>query len=270
MFFELPLTTAEEIAVEFRPDGRTQVKGALRTLRDRDAVSSGITAPVRESTGRVQGTLHVYCSLNRDAARLARHRRDEEAKRLAAAAERIEKRKETQQLTTFLARARADIGEPFSAHRAFEWGPHEERMAAIQLAGKIAVETGKARRRVVKDAVESEAPLFAHVVKLHGNLAELKVHLADAQMTVPADDLRERDLAFVGASLLLRWEHWGHGRTLLTTEPALEIDAGAGDTPPIYPYERPLPSASEHVRLAETLAARPATVRRPRRIPIGD
>lgn len=119
MLFELPLTTAEEIVAEFRPDGRTATKGALRTLRARRAVSGGISEPVREPSGQVRGSLHLYCALNLDAARLARLGRDAEAQQIAAVAEDIERRDETAHVALALAEARAEVDDHWSPRRVF-------------------------------------------------------------------------------------------------------------------------------------------------------
>jgi hypothetical protein len=103
-------------------------------------------------------------------------------------------------------------------------------------------------------------------MKLHGEIAELKIEGAEMPVPMLIGDLAALDSAFVGALLALRFEPFGRGQTLIKAVPAIKLD-GDGDEGRIYPYERPLPDAGGPVALAGALAAAP-TIRRPRRIAV--
>jgi hypothetical protein len=255
---ELPLVTASEIVSEYRPGGGATTKASLRRLRERGLISAGVVEHPRGAAGRVAGAWHVYSALNLDAVVAARADNQDAARKIAAAAARIEQADTTVELVHRL----AGLGGSASLRRRFEWATSldEDLTRAVRV---VVAETLAERNRLVHDPLG--APRLGLIAKLHGDIAELMLEGADAPVAVPIGDLESLDAAFVGAALALRFERLGRGQTLLKTMPAIKLDGGEDSR--IYPYERPLPDADAPLALASAVAAMP-TIRRPSRIPI--
>lgn len=256
MLAELPFTTAEDIAAEYKPGSGVTVKAALRTLRGKDVISEGLGVRPRGSGGRVSGERHLYSSLNLDAVRLHRRGDDKAARRLARRAAGLERRKETQWLA-------AELAPVFGQHTAL----HDAIQAVWSSDARSAARVVAEQTEAVRSALQATlgARTFAYIVKLHGDLADLRIEGSGRVMPMPTSDLLPNVHLMIGAGVSLRWESLGNGFTLLKAAAALELEDDAEE---LYPYERPLPSEDSRVELTGALASEP-TIRSPRRISIG-
>jgi len=254
MLAELPFVSSAEIAAEYKPGAGTSPKAALRALGSKGLVSSGIRQSLRDGHGRMGGTFYIYSSLNVDAARLHRHGDDLAAAAAAKQAAAIERNSASKRLAGYVAPLLADnVGLPDALTEALR-GDMGDALRSI------AEKTGSKRRKLSGHS-GLEAPLYARIVKLHGDIADLAIEGRDSAMSVPTADLAPSIAHVEGTIVALRWQSFGPGMTLLTTCPGMDL-GGADD-----PYERPLPSLSARVDITGTLAGGP-TIRRPARIEI--
>jgi hypothetical protein len=120
-------------------------------------------------------------------------------------------------------------------------------------------------RRKIGAADGIEAPAYARIMKLHGDIAELKLENSETVFSFTRSELQSAMLmVLVGATVALVREHLAPGMTLLRTSGALDLEATSG---PVYPYARPLPAESGPVALEGALSAA-ATIPAPRRLAI--
>jgi hypothetical protein len=89
--------------------GNPATEAPLRTLRRHAALSDGVSVPLRSTSGRLIGRVHVYSALNADAARLFRWRQPEAAARLARKAEQIERSRATRRVVRAIEAAASQI-----------------------------------------------------------------------------------------------------------------------------------------------------------------
>jgi hypothetical protein len=262
-----PIASAEDIAAEFRPDGRTQTKGALRTLKGLHAMSGGVSGPLRDARGRVRGKTHLYCSLNLDAARAARHDKPELAMRLAAEASKIEQGPDMAKVAECVVAVMSKGEIPRRDLRKSAEG------TAVLL--KLAKRVDKVRARLLAEELDAE-PLSGRVTAIEGSIGVVLIKNLSTTWSVSADDLRDQDSLWVGAPILLRSEHWGRGKTLLTTEPALDPAIGElgvasiATATEVSVYDRPIATRQRPTVVPVALLAREPTIRRPDRISIAD
>lgn len=259
MLAELPFTIADQIAAEYKPGAGVSTKAALRTLRDKALVTQGVSRPIPGNKGKLAGELHLYSSLNIDAVRMYRMGHEPAARMLVRAAGRIEKKKETVAIADDLARRSglAAIG----LHTAFS------EMLATQHGDvlRAVTEHTERERRKIGAADGVEAPAYARIMKLHGDIAELKLENSETVFSFTRSELQSAMLmVLVGATIALVREHLAPGMTLLRTSGALDLEATSG---PVYPYARPLPEESGPVALEGALSAA-ATIPAPRRLAI--
>lgn len=282
MLASFPFATSEEIAVEFRPTGTVRAQGALRTLGNRCAVSDGVSESLRLASGKVQGRVRLYCSLNLDAARMLRRGHFDSAARLAKAAAEVEHLGSMKLIVTCVAQLMSGTPSVSSPRAALELLLREEPLRMMPAVWELVREI-EVRRAALNEDYEAERAFFGHVVGLTGELAQVRIADADAEdpvdIPVRADDLKLQGLCRTGAPVSLRWERGNIGRSLLVTEPAVELDEvhsialdtghDESATEGAYPYNRPLPDAGAPLVLARSRALAAPSVRRPRAIPIG-
>lgn len=260
MLAELPFTIADQIAAEYKPGAGVSTKAALRTLRDKQLVTQGVSRPILGAKGKLAGELHLYSSLNIDAVRMHRMGHEPAARMLVKAAGRIEQKKEAVVIADDLARqsSLAVTG----LHTAFS------EMLATQ-AGDVlraVTEHTERERRKISEAGGVEAPTYAKIMKLHGDIAELKLENSEAVFSFTRAELQSAMLmVLVGAVIALVREPLGPGMTLLRTSGALDLGATTG--PPVYPHARPLSADRGPVALEGALSA-VATIPVPRRLTI--
>lgn len=257
---ELPFTIADQIAAEYKPGAGVSTKAALRTLRDKELITQGVSRPILGEKGKLAGELHFYSSLNVDAVRLHRMGYEPAARKLVQAARRIERQKETRTIADGLM-ARPELATT-GLHTAFS-----EMLATKRGDVLRSVTEGTERhRREIGAADGVEAPTYAKIMKLHGDVAELKLENSEFIVPFPRSELLGAMLmVLVGATIALVREQLGPGITLLRTSGALDL--GAGAIPAVYPHARPMPEDREPVVLEGVLTAA-ATIPTPRRLAI--
>jgi hypothetical protein len=87
---EDPFVTRQAV-VNVLSFGNPATEAPLRTLRRHSAVSDGVSVPLRTTSGRLIGRVHLYSALSSDAARLFRWHQPKAAGRLARKAAQIER-----------------------------------------------------------------------------------------------------------------------------------------------------------------------------------
>lgn len=240
---DLPFVSKEEILDAYLPvQGDRSRETAFRRLRRDDLISDGIALSVRGAGGRMHGRPHVYCALNRDAARLARHGREEEARRFAQEADRVEASDIAQLLATSLERflsttsgaqgalitsAAPGSGKTFLFANLFRL--MLERDASVRRAVIEIVRNVDVVRAQASSLDDIQVKLYGKVARVQGGLAELDVG-EGRQVVLPAGELDELDLAAPGTPVVLLWEKWGKGRVLVESEPGIEL-AGVDEPP---------------------------------------
>lgn len=263
MLARYPLASPDDVAAEFRPDGRTLTKSALRTLKELGAISDGVSQAKRDAEGRMHGSVRFYCALNIDAARAARRGEHALAGELAIEAGRVER---GQEMTRAVRVACASLASGRNPLVELRTGSGKATAMA-----KLAAELDRVRRRLLTGS-ETDAALFGEVGSTDGPMASVWVAELRAHVNISTEDLSDQGSLWVGAPVLVRWEHWGHGKTLLMTEPALALDSfeylERADVN--SPFDRPLPGAGALVEVPSSLSRAAPTMARPRRIPIAD
>ncbi|HEY6761742.1 MAG TPA: hypothetical protein VI318_19740 [Baekduia sp.] len=255
MLAELPFVSADEIAAEYKPVGPITTKAALRTLSRKGVISLGIETSLRGERGLMTGSLHLYSACNLDAVRLHRRGDDAAALKVAVRAGQIEQIAVRERVAPCIAQhwqRTSSLREALVGTLASDVGP----------ALRQIIETTSDERSAISDDAEIEKPLFAWILKLHGEIADLRLDHADTTLPLPTADLAPTIAAREGEVVAMRWQRVAPGKTLLTTAPA--IDLGGDESP----FEQPLPSDAARVDVTRALAASP-TIRRPQRIKIG-
>lgn len=232
----------------------------------------------------MQGRPHIYSALNRDAARLARHGRDEEARRFAKEADRLEASEVTRSFVTSLERLLSERSrDPNRLVISATAGSGKtlvfaellrvmlERDASVRPAVMNIVHDVDAVRARTSSLDDIQVKVYGKVTRVLDDLAELEVEKG-RRVVLPVDELDELGLSAPGTPIVLLWERWGKGRVLVESEPAIELagvnettsDASNDDFDPFSYGEVPV-----HDMAAEELTAllrRPGTLRVPRPI----
>lgn len=283
---DLPFVSKEEILDAYLPvQGDQSRETVFRKLRRDSLISDGVALTLRGAGGRVRGRPHLYCALNRDAARLARHGRDEDARKLAKEADRVEASEVTRRFITAFERL---LSEPSNepSPLIITGAPGSGKTLLFAKLLRLLLERDASVRGAVIgivhdiDAVRARASslddiqvkLYGKVTRVLGDLAELDVE-EGRHVVLPVDELEELGLSAPGTPIVLLWERWANGRVLVESEPAIEL-AGAGETPsdasPDHAFD-PFSYGEAPVRgvAAEQLTAllqRPGTLHVPRPI----
>jgi hypothetical protein len=155
-----PFVSWEDLVSAYQPVA-APTEARLRTLRSNDVVSTGLRFPRRQA-GRLAGQLRVFCTLNREAAYLARHHQPELAKLYAKRAESLE--------ASWKARLEAALlpGEELEGLLA----PHRASRRVRALLEEFAHETDAARNELPE--VEGREELVG-VVEMTAQLMRLYV-----------------------------------------------------------------------------------------------
>lgn len=215
-----PLISKRDILETYRP-GRDPAETLFRSLKNNKWVSDGLAVVTQDERGRLSGTFRLYCALNKDAARLARLGRPDDARKLAVLAGRIEKSKPAKQivdaLVAFVGASRDDeaVTDAFRSvitHRRDLW------TAVSDLGTRI--EQGRAGARD-----QHGVHFFGVVSALTGDgTAEIVEERGGRRVLLPRAELAERGLDHKGQAVAIHWEPFGPGRTLTEAEPALRLD----------------------------------------------
>ena len=220
----LPLVTKREIAREMRLGVLRTDDAVLRTLRTNKALSKGLAGQRRAQAGRLNGTMHLYCTLNRDAARALRHKDKDLAQRLAQAATRVEALKATIVLADAIEQQSAD--------------PSPRLLAEVLARPALTTALREVDRAII---AERHALPFAsrmtvasgYVTALNGLSATIVLDDDLTPMAIPRELLREENLDEEGAVLAARWELMGDGMSLLAIEPVIDLPATTSPGEPL-------------------------------------
>lgn len=213
MSIGLPLVTRREIVREYRPDGTVTEASAVRRLRQKGALSGGVSVEARGAGGRLGGRLHLYSALNRDAARAVRQRRDALAVRIGTAAGRVEKSAEARRLAAALSDLGGGVTTSQLAHAL-------SSPALIGDASALQAMHEDLRRRLGLHGASTI--LSGHVAALTSEGAVLELDGLPGPVAIPREMLDEAGVASVGDAVSAMWEMLPGGRTLMTIEPALD------------------------------------------------
>jgi hypothetical protein len=263
----LPLVTKREIAREMRLGVLRTDDAVLRTLRMNHALSKGLSGQRRARTGRLNGAIHLYCALNRDAARALRHKDKDLAHRLAQAAGRVEALKATRTLADAIEQQSADSSPRLLA----EVLARPELTTALREVDRaIIAERGglpSASRMTVASGYVSSLSGLSATIALDDDLTPL---------AIPRELLREEDLEQEGAVLAARWELMGDGMSLLAVEPVIDLPATASPGEPLVdlygtPWGQVLTDTDSPFVQSIVDSPRRRTIRRPRgKVTIGE
>jgi len=208
----LPFVTRREIAREYRPDGTVSDESAIRSLRDKQSLSAGISVVARKGSGKLGGRLHVYSALNREAARAARRHDYVLAVRIAKAARALESTPEARRVTSFLVEA---IALTTTADLARVLSEPELLPDITSLQRRYA----EALRKL---DIAGPALFTGYVAQITETEAWLDLTGLSARVAIPRVVVDLAGIGAVGAAIAASWEILAGGRTLMTVEPALD------------------------------------------------
>ena len=213
----LPLVTRQEIVRDFRLDEAGTIDNGIRALKDKHALSPGLSFTTRGTAGRLGGRVHLYSALNRDAARAARRKDFATAERLAKAAARLDASPEAKKIVAALSTIAGAGGIGSAADLA-------RLLAAPQLAVEVTgLQRKLARARRGLDAETTPAQFSGRIVALNDVAAMLDLQGLPAPVPVPAVTVHVLGVGAVGSPVVACWEILAGGRTMLSVEPAIEM-----------------------------------------------
>jgi hypothetical protein len=212
----LPLVTKREIAREMGLGAQRTDDAVLRTLRTNNALSKGLRGQRRAQAGHLGGTLHLYCALNRDAARALRNKDKVLAQRLAQAATRVEALDATRMLADAIEHQSADPSPRVLA---------EVFAQPVLTTALREVDHAITAERLALPGAPRSTVASGHVSALKNGSATIVLDDDLTTLARPREQLREEDLDEERAVLAARWELIGDGRSLLALEPAIDLPA---------------------------------------------
>lgn len=230
----LPLVTRQEIARDFRLDETMTVDNGIRALKDKHALSPGLSFTPRGSAGRLGGRVQLYSALNRDAARAARRKDFVTATRLAKAAARLDASPEAKKIVATLGTLAEVDGVGSTADLARLLAAPQLSAAVLGLQRKLA----RARRGLKADMIPAQ--FSGRIVAMGETAAVVKLKGLPAPVPVPKMTVVEVGLGSVGSPVIASWEMLSGGRTILSVEPAIEMpDANELGEPLVDMYGTP-------------------------------
>lgn len=253
---ELPLLPKQHILAALDPLGVIGSDAPLRTLKNRSAVSGGLDVTLRSiQAGRLIGRLQLYCSLNRDAVRLAKRKRWEEATLLAQAAARIEKSGDVKRLKGLLEEIALDDVSgvpPWQAYVRAVQAP-EVRACAVRVAESVQ------RARLKVPGLEAARTMVTGFISgLEGAFADVQSHQG-AQIRVSRSALAELDWDHIGRAVVIHLEQ-NNQFTLWEVEPALSTEVADIPQSPINPFDYEWPSSPTLTERVGELLRGPGTI----------
>lgn len=257
----LPLVTGNEIVRDYRLDDKGTVDNAIRALKGKNALSSGLSFTPRGTGGQLGGRVHLYSALNRDAARAARRKDYVLAERLSKAAARLEASPEAKNIIDALALVPgAGLAGPGNLARL---------LSAPQLADDVTGllrKLARARRGLKGDALPAQ--FAGHVTYFLDTTAIVTLHGVPAPVPVPAETLAIVGAGAVGCPVMASWEVLSNGRTMISVEPAIDMpDVNAHGEPLVNMYGTPWGKVLSTVDPTALKVAGKPTIRIPEGIP---
>jgi hypothetical protein len=213
----LPLVTRHEIVRDFRLDENVTVDNGIRALKDKHALSPGLTFITRGAAGRLGGRVHLYSALNRDAARAARRKDYVTAARLAKAAAKLDASPEAKKIAAALSGIAGAAGVSNAVDLA-------RLLAAPSLVTEVSgLQRKLARARRGLDAATTPAQFGGHITAMSDVAAMVRLQGLPSPVPVPTVTVRAAGIGSIGAAVIASWEILGGGRTMLSVEPAIEM-----------------------------------------------
>lgn len=252
MLTERPFTSKWSIVGSYRPGTDEQREGVFKGLRSKGLVSDGIQRGLQERhSGKLAGQMRLYCVLNQDAARLARHGFDADAAKFVKRASTIEHSKDAALLADAVAKhvtvITANYDNLISSALASLVSDSTLREALVRVTEQVA-KTRAASRALA----QIQRVAIGQVVTLHGDLAEV---LLSGGMTIAIDRdlLAEHNLYKLGSPVALHWENWGKGQAFLEAEPALDLNAASDPLQARFAFLRHPPASGDVWNAAATI-----------------
>jgi hypothetical protein len=222
MIKERPFVPKWSIVGSYRPGPVEHREGVFKGLRQKGLVSDGVPRSLqRPSTGKLAGQVRLYCVLNQDAARLARHGLEAEAARLVKRAGAIERSKDA-----------GVVVDALLEHVDLVTTNYDElisnALASAALDERVHKALWRVSERIDKARAASKALTsiqriaLGRVTRIHGDLVEVLLQEGRA-IALDADTLSPHNLARVGAPLALHWEKWGKGQAFFEAEPGIDL-----------------------------------------------
>jgi hypothetical protein len=213
----LPLVTRHEIVRDFQLDETATIDNGIRALKDKHALSPGLSFTTRGMAGRLGGRVHLYSALNRDAARAARRKDFLAATRLAKAAARLDASPEAKKIAAALSAIAGAGGVGSAVDLA-------RLLAAPQLASDVSgLQRKLARARRSLDAATMPAQFSGHIIAMSDVAAMVQLQGLPSPVPVPKVTVMAAGVGSIGAAVIASWEILGGGRTMLSVEPAIEM-----------------------------------------------
>lgn len=277
--------------------GMPTTDAPLRTLRRHAALSEGWSVPMRSSSGRLIGRVHMHSALNADAARLFRWGQRDAAVRMARKAQAMERSRHARHVRRAIERTAEDIPVDWAERRstdhrtqAFRYYVDIRRQSAWEGLESsalwrawvsepqtwLAVASDDSLREavhelavLVADARASEPLLERHGLTTRLGVIE-RLDPVAAELTapdgtwfvVPRRPLEREGLAVVGQPVSVLMEELPGGRTVDYYAPAarLDIPSVADDQDP-FGASAPVPlEAADSDWILRAMASRPTVV----------
>lgn len=293
---EEPFVTRDAILAVLRP-GEATSDHPFRTLRGHAAASPGRTVVLRVARGQVLGRLHLYSSLNADAARAYRRHDRQGAQALAARAAELELCPEADVIHRAIAGVAARMpldplseDAPASLRRYVElrrrWSLESldrARLAREWLAHSIAWTTtnwdelveavieldrrAEEARSDILGETSSVSTFLGVVRRMDPTAAEIEAASGEV-ILLPRDELDRQGLAVLGQPVSLLREALPGGGSYVLAVPAVGLDSPASETEDVWQTGPPAPDDVQVRHLTErdstwlkrTLAGEPTAV----------
>jgi hypothetical protein len=251
MVHELPLLPKQRLLAASDPIAAPRSDAPLRTLRRKEALSRGLDLRLRGEGGQLAGSLQVYCSLNRDAIRLARLQEWPAAIRLAQAASQIETSAACIRLKTLIEAVPSD-GRDAWQHYVRAMHSDAVRECAVEVAKSIETARGGI------EALGRHRDSFSgYIIDVSPTVVEVESPSKD-RVKVPRASLRDAAWDVLGAPVSVFLEQHGH-HVLYEIEPGLsEQSVDVGDD--IDPFDYEWPASEALTARIEELLSGPGTV----------
>ena len=243
---ELPLVPSSLILDARHPAAPAASRAPLRTMKEHGWLSDGVEFPVRSiESGHMAGRVHLYCSLNLDAARFGRLGLDDLARAYAKGARLVEKSQQCREVVANLRTMSLESGvDEMPAYiKALTLGA--VRRSVLRLIDRVDLE------RVKLPPAPSSVRTIEATVDALGEEDGWLAAEDGRRIPVKRSVLRRLGVDYLGAPVLMHVEAMGMGQTL-TLEPGV-------------PVEPERPSAEDWHELAGDSFEDSAFGRRPRR-----
>jgi hypothetical protein len=238
------------------------VDNGIRALKDKHALSPGLSFTTRGTAGRLGGRVHLYSALNRDAARAARRKDFATAARLAKAAAKLDASPEAKKIAAALSTIAGAGGVGSAVELA-------RLLAAPQLASEVTgLQRKLARARRGLDAETTPAQFGGRIIAMGDVAAMVELQGLPSPVPVPTVLVRAAGIGAIGSAVIASWEILGGGRTMLSVEPAIEMpDVNELGEPLVDMYGTPWGQVLSAVDADALVTSDRPTVRSPAGIP---